>query len=125
MRCHVCAGACCESFTVPAAVLNVRDSDDARWVRLHATLSGRSLTFEVRCTALTPEGRCSIYERRPAVCRFYEAGGSACLETVRTRRTPEQYQLIRDPQDPVEIHCAIPRGEDAHVVCSSGGTLAD
>lgn len=26
------------------------------------------------CTALTPEGRCSVYEDRPALCRSYSAG---------------------------------------------------
>ena len=31
-------------------------------------------TFLWRCTKLQPDGRCGIYEARPALCRSFEAG---------------------------------------------------
>lgn len=111
MKCLECRGACCESFAVP---VNIRPDDPVNvWFLLHATVGkdrtpdGRMVdvaAFECRCTKLTGEGRCGIYPDRPTVCRQYEAGGNACLLTVKRRRTPEEYQRIRDESDPVMIH---------------------
>jgi Fe-S-cluster containining protein len=57
---------------------------------LHGTLvAGERLVvveFEARCTALTKEGRCSIYEERPLTCELYPLGGQPCLETIKRRR---------------------------------------
>jgi Fe-S-cluster containining protein len=33
-----------------------------------------------RCTALTPENTCSIYERRPLECRQFRRGSQHCRE---------------------------------------------
>jgi hypothetical protein len=38
------------------------------------------------------------------VCRVFEPGGFDCLDTVRARRTAEQYQRIRDDGDPERVH---------------------
>jgi Fe-S-cluster containining protein len=39
------------------------------------------------CIALDPGTQlCTIYERRPQVCRDFERGGSLCLRTVFSRR---------------------------------------
>lgn len=80
--------------------------DAQRWLELHATVEnfGPKLTFECRCTKLTSEGRCGIWEDRPMVCELFIAGGKQCVDTVRLRRTPEQYQLIRGEDDPLTIH---------------------
>lgn len=109
MDCQACRGACCESFIIPAADLRPPGGDERRWLELHATaaegfLGRRELSFECRCTALTAEGRCGIYGERPKVCRDYRPGGWDCLATVKARRTPEEYQRIRGPLDPVRIH---------------------
>lgn len=104
MRCEICRGACCESFSMPRADLRPPGPDEWRWLELHATSRGASLEFECRCTKLTPAGRCSIYSDRPEVCRTFMPGGPDCLEMVRNRRTPEQYAAIREPQDPERIH---------------------
>lgn len=105
MKCAECRGACCESMSIPAVHILAPTGDARRWVELHATARpGHLLEFEVRCTALTPESRCGIYEHRPLVCKLYEAGGKDCLETVRARRSPEDYQRIRDEGDPLTIH---------------------
>lgn len=101
MNCLECRGACCETFELPTRALT--NDDASRWFALHGTEVGRSLVFECRCTKLSAEGRCTIYEQRPGVCRKYEAGGPDCLRTVKARRTSEQYRLIREAQDPEEL----------------------
>lgn len=36
---------------------------------------GRSYSaYQWRCRALGPDGRCTVYERRPQLCRDFEAG---------------------------------------------------
>jgi Fe-S-cluster containining protein len=104
MNCLECHGACCETFEIPIGGLPLNSS--TRWLVLHGTLDRTKtrLSFECRCTALSPEGLCSIYDNRPLPCRVFTAGGRACLETVRKRRTPEEYARIRGPQDPERIH---------------------
>lgn len=109
MNCETCRGACCESFTIPAADVSAPGNDERRWLELHALvtrgpLGGRELTFECRCRALTADGRCGIYEARPKMCRDYQPGGAWCLAVVRARRTPEEYSRIRGPQDPPRLH---------------------
>ena len=115
MKCLECRGACCESFTAEITMYPP-NNDASRWLELHATKvdppvddSNREyttpkLTFECRCTKLTSEGLCSIWEDRPLVCELYIAGSQQCLNTVRERRTPEDYQRIRDDEDPEIIH---------------------
>ena len=106
MKCDVCRGACCESFSLPVEALRgVPNPDAMRWVELHATKPAGDLRFECRCTALTTEGRCGIYETRPNVCRIFTPGGLDCLETVLARRSAEDYERIREEgYDPKRIH---------------------
>jgi len=106
MNCRICAGACCESFQLPVTELPSGDEfqrDINRWLGLHATNDGEFLTFECRCTKLA-DGLCSIYDKRPTFCRSFQAGGPECLATLRERRTPEQYEQIRERGDPERIH---------------------
>jgi hypothetical protein len=106
VKCNVCRGACCESLTIPSTVAAPWMSmgeDTGDWIRLHGVhVEARRLTFECRCSALTPEGQCALYEtvQRPLTCISYPAGGENCLDAVRRRRTPEQYQQIRHDADP-------------------------
>jgi len=110
VKCEACRGACCESFSLPAIHVLAPTADARRWVELHASKfhvtlqQGRLLEFETPCTKLTPEGRCGIYETRPMVCKVYRAGGPECLATVKVRRSPEDYQRIREDGDPERIH---------------------
>lgn len=103
MLCDRC-GACCEEFFLPAAHVFATDSDHGRWLRLHANIAretwGEEMRFECKCTALTAEGKCGIYNERPEMCREFEPGSNDCVETVRRRRTPEQYARIRGEGDP-------------------------
>lgn len=104
MDCLQCSGACCESFEIPLSDLDT-DPSTERWIKLHGTeTEDGNLELECRCTMLTDEGLCGIYETRPLTCRVYPAGGPDCLEAVRKRRTPEQYQRIRDEDDPERIY---------------------
>lgn len=76
------------------------NADSKRWLELHATVDGPKLTFECRCTKLTSEGLCSIYDDRPMICELFIPSSRACLDAVKVRRTPENYQLIRGEDDP-------------------------
>jgi Fe-S-cluster containining protein len=82
--------------------------DAMRWVALHGiqieSAHRVDIEFECACTKLTAEGRCSIYDDRPLVCRDFRPGCNDCLEYVRKRRTPEDYARIRDASDPETIH---------------------
>lgn len=98
MKCLVCKGACCEIFSIEFYSPN---KDVQNWINLHAILdSNNRHTFECRCTKLTSNGLCSIWEDRPLICELYIAGSKECLDVVKTRRTKEDYQRIRDENDP-------------------------
>ena len=102
MKCSECHGACCEQIVFPApsdraslAFLLARGEGERgpkkQWVRI---------VLDTRCPKLTDDGRCGIYESRPLICAEYEPGGTACLAAVRRRRTPEDFQRIREEGDP-------------------------
>ncbi len=100
MNCLVCRGACCESFSTELT-MQPPSADATRWIQLHAVrVEEDRLTFECRCTKLTSDGLCSIWEDRPMICELYVAGSRECLTTVKERRTVEQYQQIRGEDDP-------------------------
>lgn len=109
MKCEVCRGACCETFSLPIngnvpLAGDVIQGDVNRWVALHATVTATGLEFECRCTQLGNDGRCRIYESRPVMCRTYKAGGPDCLEAVKKRRTRLEHIKIREHGDPVVVN---------------------
>jgi Fe-S-cluster containining protein len=104
MDCLECRGACCEDFHL---TIRVPEGPDAqRWLELHAVhIDSRKpgppqLRFDCRCTALTTDGRCGIYLDRPVQCRLFQPGSPDCLDTVRRRRTRQDYRRIRGEHDP-------------------------
>jgi Fe-S-cluster containining protein len=100
MKCVICRGACCETFTTEIKMFPPMP-DATRWLELHAVnIDGEKLTFDAKCVKLTSAGRCAIWDDRPLICELYIAGGPQCLETVKTRRSPQQYQEIREEGDP-------------------------
>lgn len=103
MNCLVCRGACCESIELDLG-FHPPNPDSERWIKLHGVEKNGKISFEAKCLKLTSNGTCEIWEDRPLVCELYIAGSHQCLETVRERRTPEQYLLIREEEDPSEIH---------------------
>lgn len=108
MKCAECQGACCESITIERADLLFADS--RRWIKLHnidiedfahSVVGDSKIHFDSPCRELTAGGACNIYVKRPQVCRLYQAGSPDCIDTVRKRRTPEEFQQIREEADPV------------------------
>ncbi len=109
MNCLECKGACCEwlGVHVPAFAglggtvefLRARGQVD----EVSAALDPVFVVLECRCPKLTDEGLCGIYDTRPMVCVDFEPGCPDCLRSVRARRTPEEYQRIRDEGDPGEL----------------------
>ncbi|TXH18551.1 MAG: YkgJ family cysteine cluster protein [Hyphomicrobiaceae bacterium] len=106
MKCLECKGACCETIHI-----DLRNAPpktyEIPWLLLHCASAkgGRDgvfdqFEFNCRCTALSLEGICKIHETKPMICELFAAGSRECLETVKKRRTPEQYQLIREDGDP-------------------------
>lgn len=75
--CHLCTdrGMCCRYIELPLA--RPLTPDEELWVSLHPGLStrdsGRTLHFEIACSALTPEGFCSLVgtAQRPQMCEVW------------------------------------------------------
>jgi uncharacterized protein len=71
-RCRECDGACCRSF--PNVALTWAEYEQLRALgaaRLHFSLSGQHrLIIENGCEFFM-QGRCSIYQHRPDVCRRF------------------------------------------------------
>ena len=84
---------------------NVITQENNRWLIAHGRLEANEnrVELEVRCNHLTEKGSCGIYDSRPLPCMLYKAGGKDCLEVVKQRRSPEDYQRIRDVGDPATL----------------------
>jgi Fe-S-cluster containining protein len=79
--CEHCTALCCRYVAVPVEKPKTkRDFDDIRWYVMHEGVTvfveeGEWYAqFTTRCSNLLPDGRCGIYEQRPAICREYKAG---------------------------------------------------
>lgn len=108
MNCFECKGACCEEVWHP---LFRRESDPRNeWLRVRGrevkNEAGQpiAVALEAPCPSLIKTGQekglCSIHETKPVFCETFRAGGPACLESVRSRRSLEDYIRIRDEEDP-------------------------
>ncbi len=99
--CRLC-GACCTSHDVllTASEADRYEADPrlARLLRYERSDSGTELVFlqrdrtTGRCRALAgPPGdsRCTIYARRPRLCRLFPADGPECITTRATRTAPQ------------------------------------
>lgn len=71
-RCHNCGGVCCSSFT--AVEINWDEYERLQGLgarRLQLSLFGpHKLEIDSGCEFLS-EGRCSIYDARPDICRRF------------------------------------------------------
>jgi len=113
MKCLECRGACCETFAIRVGDIKAPGLDSLFWILLHGVrrevISESKwddlVQFECKCLELGEDGKCSIYNdsRRPKMCNDMEIGGTRCLIAVAERRTPEQYQEIRDDDDPIDL----------------------
>lgn len=63
-------GLCCTFIELPLA--RQLTPDEVHWVELHPglTINGQSVHIDTRCSALSPEGDCTLIgsESRPQVC---------------------------------------------------------
>lgn len=73
--CQTCGGRCCAGWAVD--VLPGLDEVPDRMVKEDRLFGPVMRERNGACIALR-DGRCSIYESRPKVCRDFEAGGAAC-----------------------------------------------
>ena len=94
--CLTCRGACCEDLVFPVAGLApaTREFMKVRTQLVQLTASEKGFAIPVRCPQLGQQGLCQCYDERPLVCAVYPAGGEACLETLKRRRTPAQIKEI-------------------------------
>ena len=75
--CEGC-GACCEYMLIRFQGRMPADYAEARDIRV----MGPFMAFPMRCKHLK-EGKCAIYESRPAQCKEFKVG---CLECLLCRR---------------------------------------
>ena len=75
-KCDRCPnpGMCCRYVELPLA--RELTADERNWVELHPGLRMKAanvIRFEVDCSALTPEGRCSLFgtDARPVMCSVW------------------------------------------------------
>jgi Fe-S-cluster containining protein len=80
--CKLCRGACCESFLWPAT--GNAKFDEYALARGHA-VPGCIAEWNHVCEKLK-DGKCSIYEKRPQVCREYLPGSVACKLAIELHR---------------------------------------
>jgi len=75
MSCETCKGKCCKWLAFP-------HQDNQELIELSVTRGGRvvgTLVFmPSTCPFITENGRCSIYEKRPKLCRDFEVDGELC-----------------------------------------------
>jgi len=100
VNCIRCAGACCEIVTIDAALVDF-PKVAAEWLSARgACVGGTVYAVESRCPKLTGDGLCGIHDEKPLACALMPVGGPECMDAVRLRRSPEQYAVIRDEDDP-------------------------
>lgn len=107
MNCLVCRGACCETIVVMGSMVgDLFPAATQEWMaaRSIGRAASGGYVIEARCPKLTADGLCSIHDDKPLACALGIVGGTECLESVASRRTPEQYALIRDDDDPEVLH---------------------
>jgi Fe-S-cluster containining protein len=92
--CEACAGACCESFTIPLDMADDKAVDYATARGQVERLRGRNvLRIEARCPNLSA-GSCAIHATRPAICEDYRVGGPECIAAIRSRRPKGDHALL-------------------------------
>ena len=88
--CERCRGACCESIILQ---VNAPNGDVGRWVDYHGTRTKNGIEFACQCSKLK-DGKCSIYETRPQVCKVFKVGSPECLYALHRKRTESEVKAI-------------------------------
>jgi len=75
--CRICHGACCLYLTLPVK----EDELVYDWLKLRGEERLHGISIKCKCSKLS-NGRCTIYNERPEICRTYEVGSSSCLDAI-------------------------------------------
>lgn len=109
--CDTCAqpGHCCRKFDLsssrgevlvpeyeePTNILSWVSSEDLPFVPLERKVAGaEASTWWWTCPKLTSEGRCSIYDERPGICRQFEAGSDPLCVHYVAPETPAVEEVV-------------------------------
>jgi Fe-S-cluster containining protein len=84
--CPQCESKCCRSVTIEIDVPRSKKAiGEVRWFVLHKDVlvyvdhdKKWHVEFKTRCTALTENNLCTIYEERPLICRQYPKKDETC-----------------------------------------------
>jgi len=99
--CHLCPAICCQYYALEIdKPTSKKDFEQIRWYLLHERThvfvdEGKwYLQIWNRCSHLTTDQRCEIYETRPEICREYgaDAEGQVNCHAVSTKN--EEYDLL-------------------------------
>jgi Fe-S-cluster containining protein len=96
--CEICRGACCESFTLNLSGLEDKFPDVYKWLGYHATKTNgvfEGLRFDCACSKLK-NGKCSVYDDRPDVCKEFKVGSVQCLASIATYRHHQQKEILKE-----------------------------
>lgn len=89
--CELCKGACCERFGID---FKGHSEDVFNWISYHGEVDGTVVFFNCKCHFLR-DGKCSIYDDRPKLCKDYPVGSKMCLEAVyRKHRDNKRNKII-------------------------------
>ena len=88
--CRTCDAQCCRYIALEwDRPRSKREIDHVRWFLLHENVhvfidpAGKwFVEFKTACRAIAPDGRCSIYEARPRICREHGENGTEECEVV-------------------------------------------
>ena len=75
--CQKCKGQCCRVVKIAVQPMA---ADQQRWAEMRGTIKNGRWRINSTCRHLDDEGKCSIYETRPKVCRDFAVGGPECVE---------------------------------------------
>lgn len=107
-KCRLCTRTkCCTYVTQQIeAPRSIADFDFLLWqvshqgVRVFRDDDGWFLQFDTRCAHLLTDGRCGIYDRRPAVCREYSNDWCEYDEPAE-----KHYKLCFDTFEQLDAYC--------------------
>ena len=88
--CEVCQGACCKGMALDPG--KGMTPDERRWLELHGYDSKTRIMLERPCEKLE-DGRCSIYDFRPSICKKFVVGSKECLFAV-TQWAPDKVEAV-------------------------------
>ncbi len=89
--CKICGGACCKFFAIWKSSFK---PDVAHWLSLHGTDEGKAVIFPVACSKLE-DGKCSIYEDRPQMCRDGQVGATFCLDSIKRYAKDREAEILK------------------------------